>query len=86
MRYTLVSIASFLVDYLIFVLLSYVAGIPYLAANGAARVVSAVANFTGHKLFSFRSAGETVPKAARYLPVRFRLSMASVLLYAAVDI
>ena len=85
-RYTLVSIASFLVDYLIFVLLSYVAGIPYLAANGAARVVSAVANFTGHKVFSFRSAGGTVPKAARYvLAVAFSLSMASVLLYAAVE-
>ena len=85
-RYTLVSIASFLIDYLIFVLLSYVAGIPYLVANGAARVVSAIANFTGHKAFSFRSADRTVPKAVRYvLAVAFSLSMASVLLYAAVE-
>ena len=85
-RYTLVSIASFLIDYLLFVLLSYVAGVPYLAANVAARVVSAVANFTGHKVFSFRSPGRTLPKAARYvLAVGFALSMASVLLYVAVE-
>ena len=85
-RYTLVSIVSFLIDYLLFVLLSYVAGIPYLVANGAARVVSAVANFTGHKVFSFRSPGRTLPKAARYvLAVGFALSMASVLLYVAVE-
>ena len=85
-RYTLVSIASFLIDYLLFVLLSYVAGVPYLAANVAARVVSAVANFTGHKVFSFHSPGRTLPKAARYvLAVGFALSMASVLLYVAVE-
>ena len=85
-RYTFVSIASFLIDYLLFFLLSYVAGIPYLVANGAARVVSAVANFTGHKVFSFRSPGGTLPKAARYvLAVALSLSMASVLLYVAVE-
>ena len=85
-RYTFVSIASFLLDYLLFVLLSYVAGVPYLAANVAARVVSAVANFTGHKVFSFRSPGRTLPKATRYvLAVAFALSMTSVLLYVAVE-
>ena len=85
-RYTLVSIASFLIDYLLFFLLSHVAGVPYLAANAAARVVSAVANFTGHKMFSFRSAGQTLPKAVRYvLAVAFALSMASVLLYVTVE-
>ena len=85
-RYTLVSIASFLIDYLLFFLLSYVAGVPYLAANAAARVVSATANFTGHKVFSFRSAGQTLPKAVRYvLAVAFALSMASVLLFVTVE-
>lgn len=85
-RYTAVSIASFLVDYFLFVLLSYVVGIPYLVANGAARVVSAIVNFTGHKVFSFRSPGRTLPKAARYvLAVAFSLLMASVLLYIAVE-
>ena len=85
-RYTLVSVGSFLIDYLLFLLLSHVAGIPYLVANVAARVVSAAANFTGHKVFSFRSPGRTVPKAARYvLAVAFALSMASVLLYLAVE-
>ena len=85
-RYTLVSVASFLIDYLLFFLLSYVAGIPYLVANCAARVVSAVANFAGHKVFSFRSPGRTLPKAARYvLAVAFSLLMASVLLYVAVE-
>ena len=49
-------------------------------------MVSAVANFTGHKVFSFRSAGATAPTAARYvLAVAFSLSMASALLYAAVE-
>lgn len=85
-RYTLVSIGSFLLDYLLFVVLSHVAGVPYLIANVAARVVSAVANFTGHKMFSFRSAGQTLPKAARYvLAVALALSMASVLLFIAVE-
>ena len=85
-RYTFVSIASFLIDYLLFVLLAYVAGVPYLAANVAARVVSAVANFTGHRVFSFRSPGRTLPKATRYvLAVALALSMASVLLYVAVE-
>ena len=85
-RYALVSAGSFLVDYLLFVVLTYVAGVPYLAANIAARIVSAVANFTGHKVFSFRSAGQTVRKAGRYvLAVLFGLSVASVLLYVAVE-
>ena len=85
-RYTLVSVGSFVFDYLLFVLLSHVAGVPYLVANVAARVASAVANFTGHKVFSFRSHGRTVSKAGRYvLAVALALSMASVLLYVAVE-
>ena len=85
-RYALVSIGSFLIDYLLFVVLTYVAGVPYLAANVAARIVSAAANFTGHKVLSFRSAGQTVSKAGRYvLAVLFALSMASVLLFVAVE-
>ena len=85
-RYTLVSLGSFLVDYLLFVLLTHVAGVPYLAANVAARVVSAVANFAGHKVFSFRSSGQILPKAARYvLAVAFALSMSSALLFIAVE-
>ena len=85
-RYTLVSLGSFLVDYLIFVVLSHLVGVPYLGANVAARVVSAFANFTGHKVFSFQSAGQTPTKAVRYvLAVVFALSMASALLFVAVE-
>ena len=85
-RYALVSVGSFLVDYLLFVALAYLAGVPYLAANVAARIVSAVANFTGHKVFSFRSGGQAVSKAGRYvLAVIFALSMASLLLFVAVE-
>ena len=63
------------------------ARLPYLAANAAARVVSATANFTGHKVFSFRSPGRALPKAARHvLAVAFALSVASVLLYVAVEL
>ena len=86
MRYMLVSIASFLIDYLLFVLLSQLVGVPYLAANVAARILSAAANFTGHKVFSFRSHGRTLLKATRYvLAVAFTLTVASALLYVAVE-
>ena len=85
-RYMLVSIASFVIDYLLFVVLSQLVGVPYLAANVAARILSAAANFTGHKLFSFRSPGRTLLKAARYvLAVALSLSVASALLYMAVE-
>ncbi len=85
-RYALVSVGSFLVDYLIFFVLSYLLGVPYIAANIAARVVSAGANFTGHKFFSLPSAGRLLPEAARYATaVVFALSTASVLLYVAVE-
>ena len=84
-KYGMVSIASFLIDYLLFVALSYLAGVPYLAANAMARVVSATVNFTGHKQISFRSRGQVLRKAGKYvLAVINTLLMASVLLHVAV--
>ena len=85
-HYMLVSIVSFVIDYLLFVLLSQLVGVPYLVANMAARILSAVANFTGHKIFSYRSRGRTLLKTTRYtLAVAFTLTMSSSLLYVAVE-
>ena len=80
------AITSFLVDYLLFVALSYLAGVPYLAANAMARTVSAIVNFTGHKAFSFRSRGQVLRKSGKYvLAVIHALLLASVLLHIAVE-
>lgn len=85
-KYGTVSIASFLVDYLLFVALSYLAGVPYLAANAMARTVSAIVNFTGHKTLSFRSRGQVLRKSGKYvLAVIHTLLLASVLLHIAVE-
>ncbi len=85
-RYGITGVASFLIDYLLFLLLSYVLSVPYLVANVAARVVSAAANFLGHQTFSFRSPGRTATKAIRYLAaVAFSLTLASALLLLTVE-
>ena len=85
-KYGMVSIVSFLIDYLLFVALSYLVGIPYLAANAMARVVSAIANFAGHKQISFRSRGQVIRKASKYVLAVFNaLLMASVSLHVAVE-
>lgn len=85
LKYGAVSIASFVVDYLVFIALTYLAGIPYLASNALARFVSAVFNFSGHKGFSFRSKGRLVGEVMKYLlAVAAALALATVLLYLCV--
>lgn len=86
LKYGGVSIASFLADYLLFLLFTYLVGVPYLIANVMARVVSAVLNFYGHKLFSFRTRGHTLAEAAKYLAAVINsLLISSLLLYVVVE-
>ena len=80
--YGAVSIASFGFDYLIFVVLTWLLGVPYLASNALARFGSAIFNFLGHREFSFKSRGRLTTQAVRYvLAVLAALSAATVLLY-----
>lgn len=85
-KYGAVSIASFCIDYLAFIALTYVLEIPYLASNALARFVSTVFNFSGHRLYSFKSQARLTMQAARYaLAVATALALATALLYLCVD-
>lgn len=85
-KYGAVSIASFCIDYLAFIALTYVLEIPYLASNVLARFVSTVFNFSGHRLFSFKSQARLTMQAAHYaLAVVTALALATALLYLCVD-
>ena len=85
-NYGAVSLASFLLDYLLFILLLWWPGMPYLQANMAARVLSAIFNFVAHKEYSFTSKGGFPRKAIKYITaVLFTLLLATILLYVAVD-
>ena len=84
-KYGAVSIASFAVDYLVFIALTYALEIPYLVSNVLARCVSTIVNFSGHRQFSFRSRGRLISQAMRYaLAVVTALAMATILLYLCV--
>ena len=84
-KYGAVSIASFAVDYLAFIALTYALELPYLLSNVLARCLSTVFNFSGHRRFSFRSRGRLGGQAMRYaLAVVTALAMATALLYLCV--
>lgn len=84
-KYGAVSIASFAVDYLAFIALTYALELPYLLSNVLARCLSTVFNFSGHRRFSFRSRGRLGGQAMRYaLAVVTALTMATMLLYLCV--
>jgi putative flippase GtrA len=86
-NYGAVSLASFLVDYLIFVLLTYALGIAYLIANVIARIFSAAVNFVAHKRLSFESREGFFHEALKYVgAVAFALAQASLLLFISVDV
>ena len=85
-KYGAVSIASFAVDYLAFIVLTYALELPYLLSNVLARCLSTIFNFTGHRRFSFRSQGRLAGQAMRYaLAVVTALTMATMLLYLCVS-
>ena len=83
--YGAVSIASFGFDYLMFIVLTWLLGVPYLASNALARFFSAIFNFLGHRGFSFKSKRRLATQAVKYvLAVAAALSAATVLLYLSV--
>ena len=80
--YGAVSIASFGFDYLIFIVLTWLLEVPYLASNALARLFSAIFNFLGHRGFSFKSKRRLATQAVKYvLAVAAALTLATVLLY-----
>lgn len=85
-KYAAVSLASFGVDYLLFVVFLFWPGLPYLWANVSARVISATFNFLAHKEYSFGAAGRLYTRAMKYVgAVLLSLLLSSLLLYIAVD-
>jgi glycosyltransferase involved in cell wall biosynthesis len=86
-KYTGVAFASFLVDYAIFLLLSYVLGIYYLISHVIARICSGTFNFFSNKHLVFKSRGKKLGEGLRYISaVLFSLSMTGALLYCFVDL
>lgn len=87
LKYGAVSLASFLIDYLLFIVLVYLLGVSYIQANILARIISAVMNFAGHKYISFETRGILIHEGGRYvLAVFFSLFLSTALLYIAVDL
>ena len=85
-NYALVSVVSFILEYLLYVLFLSWSGMPYLGANVGARIISAIFNFVAHKQFSFSSGGAFALEAIKYtLAVLHALLLGSVLLYLGVE-
>jgi glycosyltransferase involved in cell wall biosynthesis len=86
-KYTGVAFASFVADYTVFLLLSYVFGIYYLIAHVIARICSGTFNFFSNKHLVFRSKGKKLGEGLRYISaVGFSLLTTAVLLYCLVDL
>lgn len=86
-KYTIVSFTSFLVDYGIFLTLSYILDLYYIYAHVVSRIISGAFNFFSNKHFVFRSKKTTLKEMLKYiLAVLFSLSVTGVLLYCLVDI
>lgn len=86
-KYTGVAFASFLVDYTVFLLLSYVFGIYYLISHVIARICSGTFNFFSNKHLVFKSRGKKLGEGLRYIGAAlFSLSTTAVLLYCCVDL
>lgn len=86
-KYTGVAFASFLVDYTIFLLFSYMFGIYYLISHMIARICSGTFNFFSNKHLVFKSRGKKLREGLRYVgAVLFSLSTTAVLLYCFVDL
>ncbi len=86
-RYAVVSFTSFLVDYGIFLALSYIFDVYYIYAHVVSRIISAAFNFLSNKHFVFRSKKATLKEMLKYvLAVLFSLSVTGALLYCLVGI
>lgn len=86
-KYAGVAFASFLVDYTVFLLLSYALGIYYLISHAVARICSGTFNFFSNKRLVFKSRGKKLGEGLRYTgAVLFSLSTTAALLYCFVDL
>lgn len=84
--YSTVTVASFVVDYLFYLMLVFGMDVDYIQANVAARILSASFNFLGHKYFSFGVRRDMVGQAFRYaLAVFNALLLSSILLFLIVE-
>ena len=85
-KYAVAGIISFLIDYTVFIVLSYFLGIYYLAAHFIARTLSGTCNYLLNKHKVFKSKTKSGTEKVRYiLAVLFSLGTTSLLLYCMVE-
>ncbi len=86
-KYTGVAFTSFLIDYSVFLSLSYLFGIYYLVSHLIARMCSGTFNFFSNRYLVFRSRGKKLREGLRYIgAVLFSMSTTAALLYCFVDL
>jgi glycosyltransferase involved in cell wall biosynthesis len=86
-KYTGVAFTSFLLDYSIFMALSYLLGIYYLFAHIVSRTCSGTFNFFANKHIVFKSESKKLQEGIRYITaVLFSLLTTALLLYCFVDL
>jgi glycosyltransferase involved in cell wall biosynthesis len=86
-KYTGMAMSSFLLDYSVFLLLSYLFGVYYLFSHIIARICSGTFNFLANKHLVFKSKATKLSEGFRYLAAMiFSLSITGLLLYCLVDL
>jgi len=86
-KYSAIALTSFFVDYSIFLLLSYLAGVYYILAHVIARLCSGTFNFVANKHLVFNSKSKKVSEALRYVVAVFvSLTITAFMLYCLVDL
>jgi dolichol-phosphate mannosyltransferase len=86
-KYAGVAITSFLLDYSIFIVLTYLLGIYYLFAHIVSRICSGTFNFFANKHIVFKSKSKKFQEGVRYITaVGFSLLSTALLLYCFVDL
>jgi glycosyltransferase involved in cell wall biosynthesis len=86
-KYTGVAIGSFILDYSIFMALSYLLGIYYIFAHIISRICSSTFNFLANKHIVFKSRARKLREGIRYITaVLFSLLATALLLYCFVDL
>ncbi len=86
-KYTGVAFASFLLDYSIFIALSYLVGVYYIFAHIVSRTCSGTFNFLANKHIVFKSKSKKLREGIRYIAaVLFSLLATALLLYFFVDL
>lgn len=86
MKYTFIAVLSFLLDYSVFMMLSYLIGIYYLAAHVLSRICSGTFNFFANKHLVFQAKSGKKGEAVRYIgAVMFSLAMTALMLYLLVS-